>query len=123
MNGGAAPPSRPSCIPATAPSGSAKVHKQLQGEKIETKEFILAQKLKPDYAHYITNQIMKPVQQVFAIVLDQLPAFQPHKQQFDQVLEVWRTQLPPDKYEKKAEQLRFKEIKTLLFDKYIAATL
>ena len=102
---------------------SDKVHKQLQGEKIETKEFILAQKLKPDYAHYITNQIMKPVQQVFAIVLDQLPAFQPHKGQFDQVLEVWRTQLPPDKYEKKAEQLRFKEIKTLLFDKYIAATL
>ena len=39
----------------------------LQGEKIETPQFIKENKLKPDYAHYITNQIMKPVSQVFAL--------------------------------------------------------
>ena len=44
--------------------------KALQGDKIETPLFIKENKLKIDYAHYITNQIMKPVQQVFALVLE-----------------------------------------------------
>ena len=33
---------------------------QLQGDKIEH-PMIIQNKLKPDYEHYITNQIMKPV--------------------------------------------------------------
>ena len=47
----------------------------IAGEKIETPQFIQENKLKPDYAHYITNQIMKPVSQVFALpeVMEQLP--------------------------------------------------
>ena len=56
---------------------------------------------------------------MFAIVLEQLPAFQPRREQFERALAAYRAQLPPDKYEKKAEQLRLKEIKTLLFDKYV----
>ncbi len=46
--------------------------KALQGEKIETPEYILQNKIKIDYAFYITNQIMKPLQQVFALVLEKL---------------------------------------------------
>ena len=42
----------------------------LQGDKIETPTFIIENKLKIDYAFYITNQVMKPVQQVFALVLE-----------------------------------------------------
>ena len=38
----------------------------LQGDKIETPAIIVENKLKIDYGHYITNQVMKPVQQVFA---------------------------------------------------------
>ena len=49
--------------------------KALQGDKIELPEFIIANKLKIDYAHYITNQIMKPIQQLFALVLYEIPAF------------------------------------------------
>ena len=41
----------------------------LQGEKIETPTYIVENNLKIDYSFYITNQIMKPVQQVFALVL------------------------------------------------------
>lgn len=38
---------------------------ELQGERIETPEYITKNKLKIDYGHYITNQIAKPVGQIF----------------------------------------------------------
>ena len=46
--------------------------KALQGEKIEHPHFIKENNLKINYAFYITNQIMKPVQQVFALVLEKI---------------------------------------------------
>ena len=47
----------------------------LQGEKIEHPEFIKKNKLKPDYLFYITNQIMKPVAQIYALVVNQLDGY------------------------------------------------
>ena len=47
----------------------------LQGEKIETPAFITAHKTPIDYDHYITNQVMKPVQQVFGLMLEDLDEF------------------------------------------------
>jgi DNA polymerase elongation subunit (family B) len=46
---------------------------KLQGDRIETPKFILENSLKPDYEFYITNQIAKPVSQVFALALEHLP--------------------------------------------------
>jgi DNA polymerase elongation subunit (family B) len=40
-----------------------------QGDKIETPSYVLSTGLKLDYSFYITNQIMKPVSQVFALIL------------------------------------------------------
>jgi DNA polymerase elongation subunit (family B) len=40
-----------------------------QGDKIETPAFIKESRLKIDYSFYISNQIMKPVSQLFALVL------------------------------------------------------
>ena len=40
-----------------------------QGDKIETPEYIKTARLKIDYSFYISNQIMKPVSQLFALVL------------------------------------------------------
>jgi len=51
----------------------------LQGERIETPSFIKMHNLKPDYKHYITNQIAKPVAQVFALELAKLPGVKPHE--------------------------------------------
>ena len=51
----------------------------LQGERIETPAFIKEHKLRPDYKHYITNQISKPVAQVFALELSKLPGVKPHE--------------------------------------------
>ena len=42
---------------------------KLQGNRIEIPEYIRENDLKIDYSHYITNQIMKPCQQLFALVL------------------------------------------------------
>jgi DNA polymerase elongation subunit (family B) len=46
---------------------------KLQGDRIETPTYIKAHRLKPDYAFYITNQIAKPVSQVFGLVVADLP--------------------------------------------------
>ncbi|GAX85144.1 hypothetical protein CEUSTIGMA_g12563.t1 [Chlamydomonas eustigma] len=47
----------------------------LQGERIEHPEFVRTNRLIPDYHFYITNQIMKPILQIFALVCEQLEGF------------------------------------------------
>lgn len=96
--------------------------KALQGDKIEHPEYIKSAKLKLDYGHYITNQIMKPVQQVFALVLEDIPQFKKKIFKIKKLkdsIESYRLTLEPDKFEKKVEKLRNDEIKNLLFDTYI----
>jgi len=102
--------------------------KALQGDKIETPNYIKEQGLKIDYSFYITNQIMKPVQQVFALVLEKIWEIQKKKLT---KLTLYRKEVESirkkynndrDKCESKIEDLRNKEIKTLLFDKYLRET-
>ena len=90
--------------------------KQLQGNKIETPEYIREHKLDIDYTHYITNQLMKPLQQVFALLLEQLPGFD--KAKYDMDLEKFKD-LDKDAFEKKETLLRNKEIKRLIFDEFL----
>jgi DNA polymerase elongation subunit (family B) len=92
----------------------------LQGDKIEHPDYIKKQRLQLNYSFYITNQIMKPVQQLFALVLEQLPAFQKKKGQFE--VNVWEATAhidDPDKREKKITEMRHKEVKSLLFDEFL----
>ena len=100
--------------------------KALQGEKIETPTFIRENKLKIDYSFYITNQIMKPVQQVFALVLEKIWMMQkklPRIKQFKKDIELLKKEMEDnDKFEEKKETLRCKEIKVLLFDDYLRVT-
>jgi DNA polymerase elongation subunit (family B) len=51
----------------------------LQGDRIETPTFIRENNLKPDYAFYVTNQIAKPVSELFGIVVERLPGFKAQK--------------------------------------------
>jgi DNA polymerase elongation subunit (family B) len=106
---------------------SSKDKKALQGEKIETPSFIIENKLKIDYSFYITNQIMKPVQQVFALVLEKIwekNNKKPKLNKFKKDVENLRKEYLDDteKFEEKLEALRCKEIKTLLFDEYLRET-
>ena len=94
--------------------------KRLQGDKIENPEYIVKHKLKLDYSFYITNQILKPVQQIFALpaVLDNIAGFKRRKKQFYRELETIRQVYADDdeKYMKKDIAHRNKEVKRLIFE-------
>ena len=98
--------------------------KALQGEKIETTNFIKENNLNINYSFYITNQIMKPIQQIFALVLENMNAF---KKRHGYSLHKWKATVEklqekwPDKekFLKKYEELRCKEVKSLIFDEYL----
>ena len=95
----------------------------LQGEKIEHPEYIIQNKIRPNYSFYITNQIMKPVQQVFALVLEDIDAFKRKKKNFQMKVNTLRQTIDDnEKMESKISDLRNKEVKALLFDKYLRET-
>ena len=101
--------------------------KALQGERIETPEYIREQNIKINYSFYITNQIMKPVQQLFALVLDKMRDFKKVKgitlHRWKKTLAELHTEYPdPEKYREKLDVLRNKEVKALLFAPYLIHT-
>jgi len=100
--------------------------KLLQGDKIETPKYIMEKKLKIDYGFYITNQIMKPVQQVFALVLEKIWKMQnkelkihKFKQEIEDLKAVYNNDTSNEKYLAKLEQMKNKEVKILLFDEFL----
>ena len=100
--------------------------KALQGEKIETPTFIKEKGLPLDYSFYITNQIMKPLLQLFGLVLEDIWRMQ-HKgakiSKFRrEIAELRREQEDNKKFEDKLAKMKDKEVKTLIFDKYLRET-
>jgi DNA polymerase elongation subunit (family B) len=100
--------------------------KLLQGDKIETPKYIAEKNLKIDYGFYITNQIMKPVQQVFALVLEKIwkmqnkeLKLQKFKQEIVELLALYDNDTTNEKYQAKLEQMKNKEVKALLFDEFL----
>ena len=95
--------------------------KRLQGDKIEHPDFITKNKLKLDYSIYITNQIMKPIIQVFGLpyILDNIPAFKRRRKQFALMLRTLRQNSDDETYNKKSRTLRDKEVKKLIFDDFL----
>jgi DNA polymerase elongation subunit (family B) len=98
----------------------------LQGEKIETPTFILENRLKIDYAFYITNQIMKPVQQLFSLVLPQIWTLQGKVgkiHQLNEEISALTRKTDPSKLADRIDTLKNKEVKSLLFDDYLRKSL
>ena len=101
--------------------------KALQGERIETPEYIIEKKLKIDYSFYISNQIMKPIEQILSLVLENINEFKKKK---GFTLRLWKKELAdihtmyPDieTRTKKENALRKKEVKSLVFDTYLRKT-
>uniref|UniRef100_A0A6C0ED99 DNA-directed DNA polymerase n=1 Tax=viral metagenome TaxID=1070528 RepID=A0A6C0ED99_9ZZZZ len=97
--------------------------KALMGDKIETPEFIIQNGLKIDYTHYITNQLMKPLQQLFGLALEQIweiqnkrPAIKTYRKEIEQL----EHETPDmEQFMKKKEKYCSLKIKTLLFDKIL----
>jgi DNA polymerase elongation subunit (family B) len=95
----------------------------LQGEKIETPEFINDNALAIDYTFYITNQLMKPLQQLFGLALEQIWENQGKKSAVSafrrEIVKLEKEYPDLEIYMKKREKLCSTKIKTLLFEKFL----
>jgi DNA polymerase elongation subunit (family B) len=95
--------------------------KVLQGDKIEHPVFIEENKLEIDYGFYITNQIMNPVVQLYALVLDQIKGYRKPAGYYEQMEQSFITKdnLTPKKAREKVQRLKEKEVEELLFKPYL----
>ena len=95
---------------------------KLQGDKIETPEFIKDNKLEPDYLHYITNQIMKPILQLYALCLTDLDDYKESHDYWDIIdaqLKLKPLYQDPIKRKRRLDNLKLVKVQELLFDEYI----
>jgi hypothetical protein len=94
----------------------------LQGDRIENPDYIVQNNLVPDYLHYITNQIMKPILQLYALCLDRLPGYDKDDEYWEDV-EKALLEKPLYKVDIKRKNrinnLKLMMAKELLFDKFI----
>ena len=110
----------------TKPLGKGK--KVLQGDRIETPTYIKENNLQIDYSFYITNQIMKPLLQLFGLVLKDIWMSQkpPRRAKVTKLQEsidkIKETEEDEKKCEKKINKLKDKEVQELIFSKYLRDT-
>ena len=90
----------------------------LQGDKIESPDYIKKNNLKPDYTFYITNQIMKPVQQVFGLVLKQINGFNKLESKYKRDMLIVNQKYGKDdkKLQNKTQDTINKYVKALIFE-------
>ena len=102
--------------------GTKKV--SLQGERVEHPDYIRQHKLKIDAGFYISNQISKPVSQIYALVLEQLPGYK-HRNDpryFDNLRRKLQTEGRCEvKIAKKIEETRMSMASDILFGEYLRA--
>lgn len=97
--------------------------KALMGDKIEPPDYITANNLPIDYAHYITNQLMKPLQQLFGLALEQIYELQRKttalKTVKKDIAKLEKEEPDLEIFMKKREKYTSAKIKTLLFEKFL----
>tara|TARA_Y100000389_G_C17471366_1_gene531537 strand:- start:16532 stop:20272 length:3741 start_codon:yes stop_codon:yes gene_type:complete len=93
--------------------------KELQGNKIENPDYVKENNLKIDYGFYISNQIMKPLIQIYSLILDDIPSFQKGKGILQQKISALSKNMDEEKLAKKIQSLKDKEVETLIFKKYL----
>ena len=108
--------------------GPVKNKKILQGDRIETPSFIKDNNLQIDYSFYITNQIMKPLLQLFGLVikniwLSQKPPRRAKVTKLQEAINKIKAEtLDEKKCDKKISKLKDKEVEELIFSKYLRDT-
>ena len=104
-----------------AGAGAAAVP-SLQGDRIEHPDYIEQNNLVPDYLHYITNQIMKPILQLYALCLNRLPGYVKNETYWSEVEKVLLEKPMYQSEIRRANRianLKLAMVKELLFDKFI----
>ena len=97
---------------------------KLQGDRVEHPDYIKEKNLKIDYLFYITNQIQKPVCQVFALALEELRihGYKLPIDHFDRMkkqLQNGEKQLEPSKIREKIMDKKMDEVYKVLFKKMV----
>jgi len=96
---------------------------KLLGDRIETPEYIKANRIGIDYSYYITNQLMNPLKQLFGLALEQiweadgkLQAVREYKREMVKLAKEY-----PDleQFMKQKEKYCSTKIKSILFDKHL----
>lgn len=95
--------------------------KVLQGDRIETPDFMIKNKLIIDYSYYITNQLMVPLQQLFGLALEQIWEYKKTNQEKNKHSKELAAikDLALDKYMKQKEKICSRKVKEILFDKHL----
>ena len=93
----------------------------LQGDRIESPEFIKTHNLQIDYGHYISNQILKPSCQLLALAVEQIPGYRRPDGYFTQLLEKYKKKYGDDKIaSEKVQTEKEKIVENLLFEPVLA---
>ena len=100
-----------------------KDKKALQGDKIETPDFIIERRLKIDYGFYVSNQLMKPICQFLGLALEEMwknknkmSAIQKYKRD---LADLQRENPDFETFIKKKEKYCSEIVKTLVFAKHL----
>ena len=97
--------------------------KYIQGDRIEHVDYVRETNCQVDYEVYITNQIMKPVSQIFELVVEHIPGYKYHKhpEYFNNLEQYYYQKYNGDlkKTQKKISQLKINMIKELIFEPLI----
>jgi DNA polymerase elongation subunit (family B) len=95
--------------------------KALLGDRVETPEYIKENKLKIDYTYYVTNQLMKPLQQLYGLALLPIWETRNKKREISQykkdIEELKKKYMNNDEdYMKQKEKYCSAKVKAILFD-------
>ena len=102
-----------------------KTATKLQGDKIETPDYIIQNNIPIDYSFYITNQLMKPLQQLFGLAVEEICQFKNRQMMIRTIrkdikeIEKECGDNSIELFMKKREKYCSAKIKTLVFEKYL----
>ena len=86
-----------------------------QGDRIEHPDYIKEKNLKPDYLFYITNQIMKPVNQIYSLNVEKLKGFKYNQSYYENKLKYLLETKTEEKALKKIEEMRSDDSAEIIF--------
>lgn len=98
------------------------VEVKLQGDRIEHPDYIRENNLTPDYRFYITNQLLKPICQLYALCVEKLPGYDfppEYWLQMDEEMMTHPLYSNPKKRKDRITALKMKLVQNLLFDPYL----
>lgn len=93
----------------------------LNGDRIEHVDYVRKYNLQIDYEKYIESQLVKPISQIFELIVEKLPMFPYGLGYYDEMTNIWYNKYNGDieKTEKKIKQLKAIMVKKLIFQPLI----